>query len=344
MSNEVLKNQIEDLKEQHKNIGLAIPERPNGTSNVEYKELLIKSLASAESTNPEQPSTPSQNGNVPVPNIPELHVDSADAKELHEMFNKLQQELEAERAERKEMNKALDTLLKQVQFQGKSQSQLSQDPEFLAIIDRLTRGKTNSSGLIHSDYVRPEDRVEPTTFVAIKHFGPITFRTEAGRDIAPPDGVQKIRFSPKFRWVVNGQRMSYRAVYTTENRLVVEFLQKHEKFGVEIFLDGQDTQALDQNSEWSDIRDAHLTVLRQRHDHEVMQLAREQNPPINFGSDTDINHLRKLVAERLAHADVQLARSLAAKEDERRVGANLLMKGYGLPTQAHAPESLLPTH
>ncbi len=275
----------------------------------------------------EIPSGPSQTATNSEPNIETLNVKSLGSDER---VKALELEVENYKRDKNELNAKVDALIEGLKKEMPSGIDVMQDPKVLAVL-RSVGQERDGKGYIRDGYTNPSDRLEkPVTFFANKSGIYIQSRKEAGMTIGLPDGVNgPITFKRLWRYGVNdekGGRVMVRYVLTTDNNRLVEFLKKCDGFGRDFFI--SETEALrgSYEKEWSDSYRQSFTMMKNRPDHTVLQMAHEYKIPVS--AQDDPNKWRDMLAQKMADDDL-VARNVTKIEIMRDNAAKIAMETAG---------------
>lgn len=117
-----------------------------------------------------------------------------------------------------------------------------------------------------------------------------------------------------------------RYVLTTDNNRLVEFLKKCDGFGRDFFI--SETEALrgSYEKEWSDSYRQSFTMMKNRPDHTVLQMAHEYKIPVS--AQDDPNKWRDMLAQKMADDDL-VARNVTKIEIMRDNAAKIAMETAG---------------
>lgn len=211
------------------------------------------------------------------------------------------------------------------------------DPGFQAILRQMANKDVNDKGLVRMEYANEDDRCKPVTFITTKLNQKLYHITIGGQHMAPPLNYPFVRFENLF-WFKNQEtgRVTYRGEFTTESIMMCDWIRKSHKFGVEIYDSMEEAAQLSQNSEWADLRDNHLAILRLSDDDAVSKRAYAFNLP--FGKGTDMNKLRKQIAEKMADDDMAKAQEAKREFLKQRSADSILIKEHlGMSAAAATP-------
>lgn len=195
--------------------------------------------------------------------------------------------------------------------------------EFVRMLRESNRPDFNKNGAVPLQYYNEADKLpEPVTFFGTRSRVRIGTIDVAGQRIDPPNNYEWVVFQNDFwfRDQFTG-KLHVRCHFTTQSKLMVDFIRMSPKYRVEIFEDTNEASVVSENSYWADIRDQRLQVIKGRPEHIVVQQAMDRG--INISSATEHFQICKLLAEK--EADEQIASEKAGADALRP--DNLIMRG-----------------
>ena len=312
---------IKELKEELKSLNADIPDTSRMSID-DAKGLLIDKIKEAKLMSGATPQPPVE--------TTKAETTTKDASALMEMMADMQRQMAklAENAANKD--KEIERLRLEVTSaaSGKlGEKSLLQDPAVLAALRHIMEKPTTEKGLLRMHYINDEDRIEPVTFFTNKYNQRLHQVIIGGQSIANPLNLDVVRFHNRFRFLNKATgRLETRGDFTTESRAMAEWIRRSNKFGVEIFESTTEMAKLSDRSEWADIRDRYLTMLNMKLDAEVDRFADQYN--ISRGTGENYTTIRKLVAEKMADAEVNHNRDGLNKREDLNRSSSIIIKEH----------------
>jgi len=312
---------IKELKDELRSHGADIPD--TSRMNIDdAKSLLIDKIKEAKLMSGANPPPP--------PETTKAAATPQDASALMDMMADMQRQMAKLTENAANKDKEIERLRLEVTTaaSGKvSEKSLLQDPAILAALRHIMDKPTNDKGLLRMSYINDDDRIEPVTFFTNKYNQRLHQVIIGGQPIANPLNLDVVRFHNRFRFLSKATgRLETRGDFTTESRAMAEWIRRSNKFGVEIFESTTEMAELSDRSEWADIRDRYLTMLNSKLDAEVDRFADQYS--VSRGTGENYTVIRKLVAEKMADAEVNNNRDSLNRRDDLNRSSSIIMKEH----------------
>lgn len=205
------------------------------------------------------------------------------------------------------------------------------EEQFTRLLAKVNHGKTNEAGLFRSDWIDPEDRIEPETFFTPFEREFLTFVPNGGVNEEPPNNKPFLRFKNAFRWIqntVNGPKIRTVATLTVASQKEKEWVMRHPKYGNSIFLDSESAVKFTDEDDYARLVRKHLNVLGHIADGKLAIMAHEMGIPVSARTTPD--QYREAIAARRASTERQQKLSEEAAWKQARQADKMLLHGLGV--------------
>lgn len=224
------------------------------------------------------------------------------------------------------LEKAILAQNERPQYGGLTEEQL------IRVLQRANEGKTNKDGLVRSDWIEPDDRLEE----AVTFFTPferdyLTYLPNGGVNEEPPNNKTILKFKNKFRWIqptLNGPKVRAIATFSTLSKKEVDWVKRHPKFNRTIFLDSKEAVTYSESTQYARLFNKHVGILSNVGDSQMTAMAKEHGIPTSAAITPD--EYRALIAELRARDEMRLTGDAEKLYFAERQADKLLLKNHGV--------------